>query len=740
MQTDSMVVGSSFCDWMFVLLSATLIAQGIQYVQCAESRFSWPPALRPVLEAAVGIANSAVAVVAAAFSSPRSLPRTVRRRHEREREKRAARALKRSNSAKISVNRAGAKQTAAVGAQPLPPPVCNHDDEGSHSQAAPKACSKANSNIKATAGAQVTTCYRYFANYVSSTDNNLLCHEANEAGPKPSQHAALCDAPLDAPYDHDGAHKPVVVHPPPQRDEPTDQKSNSAAASPSTAAHDEDKWQIEDQSRGVFVRWVLANAVLSAGIVSFGGVAQGSQSTGGWAPSADGAGGKGRSSRGSGNNKKGPGKRKRGQDDGRDEKKRGGPGPFHRHDDEGEWDGRFLACPYYKMDPHRYSRCWAKYELKRFADVKQHLIRCHKVKEYYCSRCCLVEFEDHDAWELHSQSCNEPNTALRPENFTVDEIEHLAYAPRGATDERKYYWAWETFFFKHPAPESPYVPDYLTETRSILSPDFQAALQTALLSPPPAINIERAEGEDMTAWLSRLSDYLGRRMLELASQAEHPRRLRFPPSDAHADAHAPPPHANHLHAHPHANRPAVALQQPQQPPPQPQPHPPPQPQPVAPAHAPAVAGLFPTVAHPLQVPPSLLPHHQSSLPHRVQRSASAAARAASAAASPSGVGTTISPSLLNMGMGMNMYYQNSHHQPHPRQRSHRPARPSPIPPLDQEEIPIDPNLSYLDPPPPPPPAPQGPPGNTNQPANADLSDDDNDDDDDFDYGAYFSLP
>lgn len=176
MQTGTMVVGSSsLWDWMFVLLSATLIAQGIQYVQCAESSFSWPPpALRPVLEAAVDIANSTVAVVAAAFSSPRSLPRTVRRRHEREREKRAAKALKRSSSAKVNANRASAKQTAPVGAQPHAPLVCNHDDEGP--RAVPKACTKANSSPKATAaGTQVTTCY--FVNYVSYAYNN--CHEAN---------------------------------------------------------------------------------------------------------------------------------------------------------------------------------------------------------------------------------------------------------------------------------------------------------------------------------------------------------------------------------------------------------------------------------------------------------------------------------------------------------------------------------------------------------------------------------
>ncbi|CAH0004330.1 unnamed protein product [Clonostachys byssicola] len=718
MQTDNLVVGSSsLWDWMGFLLSITLIAQGIQYVQCDESSFSWPPpALRPVLEAAVEMANSAVAVVAAAFSSPRSLPRTVRRRHEREREKRAAKALKRSNSVKVNATRASAKSTAAVGAQPHARVACNHDDEGS--QAVSKACSKANSSPKAAAaGAQVTTCY--FVNYVSHADNNILFGP----GPKPSKPAAPCDTAHDAL--HDGAHKPAVVDPPPQRDEPTDQESNITTTSLSTTEHDQDKWQIEDQSQGV-VRWVLACVVLSVGTVSFGGVAQGSQSAGGWAPSPNG-GGKGRSSRGSGSNKKGTGKRKRDHDDGRDEKKRV---PSHRHDDEGEWDGRYLACPYYKMDPHRYSRCWAKYELKRFADVKQHLIRCHKVKEYYCNRCCLVEFEDRAAWELHTQSCHEPNVALKPENFTVDEIEHLANAPRGATDERKYYWVWQEFFFRHPPPASPYVPDYLTETRSIHSPDFQAALQTALLSPPPAINIERGEGEDRTAWARRLSDYLGPRMLELASQAEHPRRLRFPPSDAHAHTHAPPPLANHLHAQLHANRLAVALQQPQQTP-QPQPHPPPQPQPVAPAHAPAVAGLFPTVARPLQVP--------HSLPHRVQLSPAAAVRAASSAASPSGVANTISPSLLmgNMGMDMNMYYQDPRPPPHPRQRSYRPAPSSTVPPLDQVEIPIDPNLSYLDPPPPP--APQGPPGNTIQPANTDLSDDDDDDDDDYiDYGAEFS--
>ncbi|VUC29611.1 unnamed protein product [Clonostachys rosea] len=747
-----MVVESSLWDWVLVVLSATLIAQGIQYVhhvQCAESPgFSWPAALRPVIEAVVDIANSAVEFVAAAsFSSPRSLPRTVRRRHEREKEKRTARALKRSSSAKIHASRASAKQTApddttkgeapAGIAQPL---GCNRDNECS--QAVSKACSKANSDLKAeAAGAQLATCY--FINYVSSADNNILCHEANEAESKPSESAAPCDTPLDAP--HDGACKPVVVHPPRQLDESTYLESSIAAACAPRAAHDKDKWQAGDQSQGIFLRWVLPYAILSAGIVSFGGVPQGSQSTGGFANGANGA--EGRSSRGSGNNKKGTGKRKRGHDDGREDKKRGAPGPLHRHEDEGEWDGRFLACPYYKMDPHRYSRCWAKYELKRFADVKQHLIRCHKVKEYYCSRCCLVEFEDHAAWQLHSQSCNEPNSASGPENFTMDEIDHLAHAPRGATDERKYYWVWENFFFNHPKPESPYVPDYLTETRSIHSPDFQAALQAALLSPPPAIALEQREGEDRTAWAQRLSDYLGPRMLELASEAEHPRRFRFPPSAAHARAHAPLPHANHLHAHLHANHPAVALQQPQQPQqplsqpqPQPHPHPQPKPQPVAPARAPAAAGLFPTVAHQLQVPPPLSPHHQTSLPHRVQHSPAAAAQAASAAASPSGIPTTISPSLLHTGIGMNAYYQYPHPQPRPRQHSHRPALHASTPVVNQMEIPIDPRLSYADPPPPPP-APQGPPANiTNQAANTDLSDDDDDDNEIIDYGAMFSLP
>ncbi|CAH0019620.1 unnamed protein product [Clonostachys rhizophaga] len=115
----------------------------------------------------------------------------------------------------------------------------------------------------------------------------------------------------------------------------------------------------------------------------------------------------------------------------------------------------FLACPYYKMDPARYSRCYRKDELHRFADVKQHLIRAHILRKNHCTR-CWAEFDDFESYRSHTSRSNcqeEPG----PEPLLPMEVERLREDTMGGSKVQKWYWLWDNFFRGHEPPPSPFL-------------------------------------------------------------------------------------------------------------------------------------------------------------------------------------------------------------------------------------------------------------------------------------------
>jgi hypothetical protein len=40
-------------------------------------------------------------------------------------------------------------------------------------------------------------------------------------------------------------------------------------------------------------------------------------------------------------------------------------------------NGRLMACPYYSLNPKRHVRCLGLFSLRRYSDVKQHVLRHH---------------------------------------------------------------------------------------------------------------------------------------------------------------------------------------------------------------------------------------------------------------------------------------------------------------------------------------------------------------------------
>lgn len=141
---------------------------------------------------------------------------------------------------------------------------------------------------------------------------------------------------------------------------------------------------------------------------------------------------------------------------------------------------RSLACPFYKFDPVRYFRCYRRYGLRRFSDVKQHIQRCHSLGPLYCTNCWVSwpESED-DQFTAHiSQSA-----CLR-----VYEIDRLlpheatrmnAYDATG-TEPEKWYGLWELLFPNSPRPSSPYVDLEIREVISIVTDRCAPALEQQL--------------------------------------------------------------------------------------------------------------------------------------------------------------------------------------------------------------------------------------------------------------------
>ncbi|KAM0664873.1 hypothetical protein ACQRIT_000507 [Beauveria bassiana] len=120
---------------------------------------------------------------------------------------------------------------------------------------------------------------------------------------------------------------------------------------------------------------------------------------------------------------------------------------------------RCLACPFYKFDPARHFDCYRKYQLMRYSDVKQHILRRHSLGTLYCSNCWrtwknneLLLWQSHVAQIPPCQFVPEPES-LRPQEATA--LLELDVAT--LSQHEKWYRMWDLLFIDHQRPLSPYV-------------------------------------------------------------------------------------------------------------------------------------------------------------------------------------------------------------------------------------------------------------------------------------------
>lgn len=152
-----------------------------------------------------------------------------------------------------------------------------------------------------------------------------------------------------------------------------------------------------------------------------------------------------------------------------------------------------FACPWYKFDPAKYFRCYKRYSLKRFSDVKQHITRRHTLAPLYCSRCWTsFEMDEDDEFTEHMAQGNCTGEPL-PECLLPHESARLQQSDFGRTeDASRWYSVWDLLFPGHPRPASPYVADGIEEVLSLLHPTADL-LRDALPSLLPLAGVYTTE-------------------------------------------------------------------------------------------------------------------------------------------------------------------------------------------------------------------------------------------------------
>ncbi|KAJ6788381.1 hypothetical protein PWT90_04641 [Aphanocladium album] len=189
---------------------------------------------------------------------------------------------------------------------------------------------------------------------------------------------------------------------------------------------------------------------------------------------------------------------------------------------------RYFACPFYKFDPKKHFRCFRKYDLHRYSDVKQHIVRRHSLSPLYCSN-CWTSFSDNKEYE-YRQHLETGNCSKQPisEDLFPHEVAALnnlvLNGPgRRASDSSRWFSAWDLLFPGHSRPSSPYVEEGPVELCTLLTSSSHA-LRGVLPSLLDSLGV--SAGQETTALLAQQIHELYTRSLA-AEPADSRRRLEF---------------------------------------------------------------------------------------------------------------------------------------------------------------------------------------------------------------------
>ncbi|KAF4444155.1 hypothetical protein F53441_11213 [Fusarium austroafricanum] len=115
---------------------------------------------------------------------------------------------------------------------------------------------------------------------------------------------------------------------------------------------------------------------------------------------------------------------------------------------------KFLACPFWKLDPDKYWECFLK-KNDTIAHLKQHLTRRH-TPEYYC-QICYKKFKDYNLYDSHAleRSCTrDPSAKL--EGISQQQKNSLSVKSKGSI-ESQWYAVWSILFPDIEAPTTIYI-------------------------------------------------------------------------------------------------------------------------------------------------------------------------------------------------------------------------------------------------------------------------------------------
>lgn len=116
---------------------------------------------------------------------------------------------------------------------------------------------------------------------------------------------------------------------------------------------------------------------------------------------------------------------------------------------------RFLACPFWRLDPVKHWGCFAK-KTRTISYVKQHLSRQHSA-DFYCQRCYKI-FSDAEIRDRHVLSvwCAPRDPSAILEGVSHDQKTQLSRKSKGSMEDQ-WYAMWNILFPGRQQPSSVYI-------------------------------------------------------------------------------------------------------------------------------------------------------------------------------------------------------------------------------------------------------------------------------------------